>query len=63
MSTTGRKAYWKGYRAMKRLAYDYCNADLAYREIYGSNASNEFVRGAERALRYIKRVGVQNITA
>lgn len=57
------KTYWKGYRAMKRLAYDYYNADKAYREIYNSNASDEFVRGAERALRYIKRVGVQNITA
>lgn len=55
--------YWKGYRAMKRLAYDYCNADKAYREIYNSNTSNEFVKGAERALRYIRRVGVQNITA
>lgn len=55
------KTYWKGYHAMKRLAYDYCNADLAYREIYQSNASNEFVKGAERAWRYIKRVGVHNI--
>lgn len=55
------KTYWKGYHAMKRLAYDYCNADKAYMEI--CNCSNEFVKGAECAWRYIKRVGVQNITA
>lgn len=63
MNSTDRKTYWKGYRAMKRLAYDYLNADKAYMEIYNSNCSNEFVKGAERAWRYIKRVGVQNITA
>ena len=57
------KTYWKGYHAMKRLAYDYCNADLAYMEIYNSNASNEFVKGAKRALRHIKKVGVAHITA
>lgn len=59
----GNKAYWKGYRAMKRLAYDYANARMAFREIYQSNASNAFVSGARRALAYIERVGVQNITA
>lgn len=63
MNATDNKLYWKGYRAMKRLAYDYCNADRAFREIYQSNASDAFVRGAERALRYIRRVGVSNITA
>ena len=63
MNESKRKTYWKGYRAMKRLAYDYCNADMAYMEIYNSNCSNEFVKGARRAWRYIKRVGVQNITA
>lgn len=55
--------YWKGYRTMKRLAYDYGNADAAYREIYSSNVSDKFVMGAERALRYIRKVGVANITA
>ena len=57
------KTYWKGYREMKRLAYDYMNAEIAFREIYNSNASDEFVAGARRAYRYIKRVGVANITA
>lgn len=57
------KEYWKGYRAMKRLAYDYGNADKAYWAIYQSNHSNEYVRGAERAWKYIRRVGVANITA
>lgn len=63
MNVSERKTYWKGYRAMKALAYDYGNADMAFREIYNSNCSNTFVRGAERALAYIKRVGVANITA
>ena len=57
------KTYWNGYHAMKRLAYDYGNADLAYMEIYNSDASNEFVKGAERAWRHIKKVGVAHITA
>lgn len=63
MNKAERKTYWSGYRTMKRLAYDYCNADRAYMEIYNSNHGNEFVKGAERAWRYIKRVGVMNITA
>lgn len=63
MNASERKEYWRGYRAMKRLAYDYGNADLAFREIYGSNESDTFVKGAQRALRHIERVGVQNITA
>lgn len=63
MNETDRKTYWKGYRAMKRLAYDYGSADRAFREIYNSNASDTFVKGARRALRYIERVGVWNITA
>lgn len=63
MNATDRKLYWKGYKAMKALAYDYCNAEKAFKEINQSNASNAFVRGAERAYRYIRRVGVQNITA
>jgi hypothetical protein len=57
------KEFWKGYRAMKRLAYDYCNADRAFAEIYNSNVSDKFVAGARYALKYIKRVGVANITA
>ena len=62
MKTTAR-TYWKGYRAMKRLAYDYGDANRAFSEIYQSNASNTFVAGARRAYEYIKRVGVANITA
>ena len=63
MTATERKDYWKGYHTMKRLAYNYRNEDLAYMEIFTSNLSHAFVRGAERAWRYIKRIGVQNITA
>ena len=55
--------YWRGYRVMKRLAYDYYSVKGAFTEIYQSNASNEFVRGAERARRYIERVGLRNLTA
>lgn len=62
MNVAARKEYWNGYRAMKCLAYEYCNASKAFREIYSSNASNTFVNGARRALRYIERVGVWNIT-
>jgi len=62
VNTTDRKTYWRGYHAMKRLAYDYYDADRAYMEIYNSNASNEFVRGAERARKYIKRIGIRNLT-
>lgn len=63
MNTSATKTYWKGYRTMKRLAYDYGNAEIAFREIDQSNASNTFVRGAQRAYDYIKRAGVLNITA
>lgn len=63
MNRSSTKEYWTGYRAMKRLAYDYGSAYRAYRDIYNSNASNVFVKGAERAYRYIERVGVAHITA
>ncbi len=63
MNPTNNRTYWNGYRTMKRLAYDYCNADKAFMEIYNSNSSDMFVRGARRAYEFIKRVGVQNITA
>lgn len=63
MSNQQLKTYWKGYHTMKRLAYDYYDADKAYREIYNSNCSDEFVKGAERALKYIKRIGIRNLTA
>lgn len=62
MKTTDRRTYWKGYRALKRLALDYWSAEKAFNEIYQSNTSDKFVAGARRAYRYIKRVGLANIT-
>ena len=63
MNASERREYWRGYHAMKRRAYDYCNAEKAFSHIYQSNASDTFVKGARRAYKYIMRVGVQNITA
>ena len=63
MKDSQRKEYWRGYRAMKAHAYDVYDADKAFRDIYNSNEGAYFVRGAERAKRYIERVGIQNITA
>lgn len=63
MNDSQRKEYWRGYRTMKAHAYDLYNTAKAFRDIYNSNASEYFVRGAERAKRYIERVGIRNITA
>lgn len=62
MNDTSRRTYWKGYRAMKRLALDYYDARKAFSEIYQSNASDKFVAGARRAYDYIQRVGLHNVT-
>lgn len=62
MNATERRIYWQGYHAMKRLALDYYDARRAFNEIHQSNASATFVAGARRALEYIQRVGLHNVT-
>ena len=61
MNTTYMKEYWKGYRAMKRKAYDYYNVRTAFLEIYNSNHGNAYVAGACKAKEYIERIGLQNL--
>lgn len=61
MNTTYMKEYWKGYRAMKRKAYDYYNVSTAFWDIYNSNCSNAYANGARKAKEYIERIGLQNL--
>lgn len=63
MNATETREYWKGYRYMKRLSLELWSANKAIQSINDSNASNAFYKGAQRAYRYIKSVGLQYIRA
>lgn len=54
MNRTAMKIYWNGYRYARELHEIGYSLDEIQSEIYNSNASMKFVKGAMRYIRYIR---------